>query len=79
VGRPIIDKTDLPARYDLDVIFRGEGARSGGDASGKGAAANPDCPDAFSALPSRLGLKLEAAKGSVDYLIIEHVEKPTAN
>jgi uncharacterized protein (TIGR03435 family) len=29
VGRTVIDKTDLAARYDLDVIFRGESARSG--------------------------------------------------
>lgn len=79
MGRPVIDKTDLPARYDLDVIFRGEGARSGGDAGGTGRTPNRDCPDALSALPSQLGLKLDAAKGLVDYLIIEHVEKPSAN
>jgi uncharacterized protein (TIGR03435 family) len=75
IGRPVIDKTGLSARYDLDVIFRGEGSRS----NGKDGTADLDCPDAFAALPSQLGLKLEPAKGSVDYLIVEHVEKPTAN
>jgi uncharacterized protein (TIGR03435 family) len=79
MGRAVFDKTALPARYDLDVIFRGEGARSGGDPSGTGKTANPDCPDAFSALPNQLGLKLEPAKGQVDYLIFEHAEKPIAN
>lgn len=79
MGRAVFDKTDLPARYDLDVIFRGESTRSGGDGSGTGKTANPDCPDALSALPSQLGLKLEPAKGPVDYLIVEHVERPSAN
>jgi uncharacterized protein (TIGR03435 family) len=27
MGRAVFDKTDLPARYDLDVIFRGESPR----------------------------------------------------
>jgi uncharacterized protein (TIGR03435 family) len=75
LGRPVFDKTGLASRYDLSVIFAGEGARSGGGA----ASANPNCPDAFSALPSQLGLKLEAAKGSVEYLIVEHAEKPSEN
>jgi uncharacterized protein (TIGR03435 family) len=79
MGRAVFDKTGLPARYDLDVIFSGEGARSGGDAGGAGKTANLNCPDAFSALPSQLGLKLEATKGPVDYLIVEHAEHPTAN
>jgi uncharacterized protein (TIGR03435 family) len=72
----------MHARYDLDVIFRGEGARSGSGASAAGTTTNGDCPEAFSALPSQLGLRLEshpAAKGSVDYLVISHVERPTAN
>jgi uncharacterized protein (TIGR03435 family) len=76
MGRAVIDKTDLPACYDLDVIFRGESARSGGDAGGKGMTANPDCPDALSALPSQLGLKLVAAKGPVDYLSLSTLKGP---
>jgi len=75
MGRAVFDQTELPARYDLDVIFRGESTRS----NGKDGAPNPNCPDAFAALPSQLGLKLEAAKGPVDYIIVEHVDKPTAN
>jgi hypothetical protein len=37
-------------------------------------------PTIFSALQEQLGLKLEAKKGPVDLLVIDHVEKtPTAN
>jgi uncharacterized protein (TIGR03435 family) len=30
-------------------------------------------------LPKQLGLKLDAAKGPIDNLVIDHVEKPTEN
>jgi uncharacterized protein (TIGR03435 family) len=72
MGRAVFDKTELTGRYDLNVFFRGESYRSKGEPS-------PDCPDAFAALPSQLGLKLEAAKGPVDHVIVEHAEKPTEN
>jgi uncharacterized protein (TIGR03435 family) len=31
------------------------------------------------ALHEQLGLKLEATRGSVDVLVIDHVERPTPN
>jgi uncharacterized protein (TIGR03435 family) len=36
-------------------------------------------PDIFVALQEQLGLKLSPAKGTVDVLIIDHAEKPSAN
>ncbi len=33
----------------------------------------------FTAVQQQLGLKLEAAKGPRDYLVIEHIERPSAN
>jgi uncharacterized protein (TIGR03435 family) len=33
----------------------------------------------FTALKEQLGLKLEATKGSVEVLIIDHVEMPSEN
>ena len=54
-----------------------------------GGAGNPDTtfrpeseapPDIFRALQSQLGLKLESKKGSVEMIVVEHVEKtPTDN
>jgi len=35
-------------------------------------------PSIFAAL-DQLGLKLEPAKGLVDVLVIDHIERPTAN
>jgi uncharacterized protein (TIGR03435 family) len=36
-------------------------------------------PDLFTAMQEQLGLKLESTKAPVDVLVIDHVEKPSAN
>jgi len=45
--------------------------------------ASPDAdplPDLFSAIQSQLGLKLDAKKGPVELIVIDHIEKtPTSN
>lgn len=58
---------------------RGDASSSGGpDTSPIPSAGDPDGPTIFMAL-EKLGLKLEAAKGPVDSLVIDHVEKPADN
>jgi len=39
----------------------------------------PVGPSLFSALQQQLGLRLEATKGPVDILVIDHVEKRSEN
>jgi uncharacterized protein (TIGR03435 family) len=36
-------------------------------------------PDLFTAISQQMGMKLHAAKVLVDVLVIDHVEKPSAN
>jgi uncharacterized protein (TIGR03435 family) len=77
----VVDKTGLSSHYDVDFHYvpeRPAGARVGPD----GAAPPqppPDGPDIFSALREQLGLRLEKGKGPVEYLVIEHVQKPSEN
>jgi uncharacterized protein (TIGR03435 family) len=61
--RPVIDKTGLTGSFDFRIEFP----------------ADPDHPDITASLFAclqALGLKLEAAKAPVQYIVIDHVEKP---
>jgi len=77
LDRAVIDKTELTARYDINLQFMPDGAKFGD--GGAGPTVSPDCTDLYSALPKQLGLKLEAGKGPVDFLVVERVDKPTEN
>jgi uncharacterized protein (TIGR03435 family) len=81
-GRPVQDKTGLKGRYDF-VLQRpsvGAGSAEPGASAQPGAGSVPDPgPSVFAVLEDGLGLKLEAAKGSVDTLVIDHIERPSEN
>jgi len=77
--RTVIDRTGLPARYDLNLQFLPDALKLAGGDSGAAPAISPDCADLASALPKQLGLRLESAKGPVEFLLVEHAEKPTGN
>jgi uncharacterized protein (TIGR03435 family) len=48
-------------------------------ATGELIATDPNRPNLFAALDEQVGLKLVAAKGPVEVLVIDHAERPTAN
>jgi uncharacterized protein (TIGR03435 family) len=68
-GRVVVDKTNLPARYDLKVQWTPDDAP----------AADDSAPSLFTAIQEQLGLKLEPAKEPVPVLVVDHVEQPTPN
>ena len=73
-GRTIEDQTGLAGRYDftIEMPVPQPGTQQGGTAMpGLG-------PSAFS-IADQLGLKLEPAKGQVETLVIDHVERPSPN
>lgn len=75
-GRRVLNKTGLTDRYDVNL-------RYAPDLGQPGATPEPtDSPDGqslFGALQTQLGLKLEPARGPVEVLIVDHVEKLSAN
>lgn len=72
MGAPVVDKTGLTGTYDFDLRYKG---RSEDDASD-----DPKMPRPLTeALPDQLGLKLQSAKGEKQFLVIDHMERPSAN
>ncbi len=79
LGRPMIDKTGLKAKYDFAVEFSTEGLNAPGPSA---FATPPDdgAPSIFEAFEKQLGLKLEAKKDPIEMLVLDRVEKmPTDN
>jgi uncharacterized protein (TIGR03435 family) len=72
-GRPVIDKTGLTGKYDFVVKYkdRWDSDRAPDDPDPK--------PPLDRALREQLGLKVDAAKGPIKILVIDHLEKPSEN
>jgi uncharacterized protein (TIGR03435 family) len=95
LGRPVVDATELKAKYDFTVDFTPENMsgpmgglpppppqHEGGPGGGGPMASAPDASglSIFTALQEQMGLKLEQRKGPIDLLVIDHMEKvPTEN
>jgi uncharacterized protein (TIGR03435 family) len=78
VSRPVINKTGLTGTWNLEVEFAPEMANVPADALPPGVTRpSADAPSIFTALQEQLGLKLEPAKGPVEVLVIDNVQKPT--
>jgi uncharacterized protein (TIGR03435 family) len=69
VGRYVVDKTGLTGKYDMDLKWTPDDEQGSADAG----------PSIFTALEEQLGLKLVAAKGPVDTVVVDHIEKPSEN
>ncbi len=74
--RIVVNETGLTGHYDW--VLNGVSQRAQQpDASGS--AAQEPVTSIFTALPEQLGLKLVPQKAPVEVLVIDHVEKPSAN
>jgi uncharacterized protein (TIGR03435 family) len=77
VDRPVVDQTGLgSARYDFTLKWTPDDPQPGDEARADIANAPPDL---FTAFQQQLGLKLESTKAPADVLVIDRVEKPSAN
>jgi len=88
-GRVVLDETGLMGKYNFALQWTPErgspmltemrGSPPPGD--GPNDAPPPDAtgPSIFTAIQEQLGLKLEPRKGPVQVLVIDHIDKPSAN
>jgi len=77
LSRPVIDRTGLKGRYDIDLSFTPEDALA--ETQGDNGSTEAPPPSIFSDLQEELGLKLEAAKASVPAVFVSRVDKPSRN
>jgi uncharacterized protein (TIGR03435 family) len=77
LDRPVVDKTKLTGRYDFNLEWTPDETQFGGTGPWENHPA--EFPDLFSALQKQLGLKLEATKGPIQILVIDHAQHPSAN
>jgi uncharacterized protein (TIGR03435 family) len=70
--RKIVDKTGLAGEFDVHLIWSLDTPSSADPSAAAG-------PSIFTAVQEQLGLKLESAKGPVEVLVIDHIERPSAN
>jgi len=79
LGRTVIDGTGLTGYYDGDFEFTTEIALPPPPPGVPDPYADRVFPSIFSVLPQQLGLRLEAERGPVDVIVIDHAEQPTEN
>ncbi len=83
LDRPVIDKSGLDGRFNIRLDFSADEATPGLRGPVVNAshpqAPDPNRPPIFTAIQEQLGLRLQAATGPVESLVIDHVERPSEN
>jgi uncharacterized protein (TIGR03435 family) len=75
-GRLVIDKTGMTGRFAFTLAWTPEQMPTAAPPPGV-PPIDPNGPSFFTALQEQLGLKLESARGPVDVVVIDSVERPT--
>jgi uncharacterized protein (TIGR03435 family) len=81
LGRTVMDMTGLKGNYDIDLQWTAdEGAFPFFEGSSDPVPPpDPQGQTILMALKEQLGLKIESRKAPVDVIVIDHVERPSAN
>jgi uncharacterized protein (TIGR03435 family) len=82
VQRSVVDSTDLSGYFDLELSWtpdqlpsRPPGTPADQPFRMNGVEIDPNGPSIFTAIQEQLGLKLESARGPVEVLVIDHIER----
>jgi uncharacterized protein (TIGR03435 family) len=68
--RPVVDHTGLQGRYDFTLKWTFDDSQASDQDS---------APSLFTAIREQIGLKMDAVKGPVEVVVIDHVDRPTPN
>ena len=67
LGAPVVDDTGLTGTFDVSLHWSGEPTPS------------DDAPVLSTAIREQLGLRLERRQVRVEVLVVDHIERPSAN
>jgi uncharacterized protein (TIGR03435 family) len=85
MDKPVVDHTGLTDKYDFTLKWTPDDSQFAQFRGVSGpvqppAGDNPNAPPSlYTAMPEQLGLKIEAGKAMDDVIVIDHVDKPSAN
>jgi uncharacterized protein (TIGR03435 family) len=78
LDKPVLDHTGLSGRWDFRVQWTPDESQFGGMAPPP--SSNPNAPPGlFTAFQEQIGLKLDLVKAPAEVLVVDHVERPSAN
>jgi uncharacterized protein (TIGR03435 family) len=77
LDRPTVDRTGLTGKYDFDLVFTSDDTLYGGELP-KAPADAPN-PPLFTAVQEQLGLKLTAKRGAVSAMVVDALNRPSAD
>jgi uncharacterized protein (TIGR03435 family) len=78
LGRTVVDKTGLKGLYDVKMTWTPDQALQGPPGA-DAPPIDPSGPSIFTAIQEQLGLKLDSAKGPVEVIVVDSVQRPSEN
>ena len=76
--REVIDRTELSGMFDVRLEYAREAVATTA-ATADPTSPRDDKPSILTAVGEQLGLKLTPSKGPVEFLVIDHVDRPVVN
>jgi uncharacterized protein (TIGR03435 family) len=76
LGRTVLDQTGLKGKYDFTLQWTHDQNQKATNNLSPGEACDPSI---FTAIQEQLGLELKSTKAPVEILVIDHIERPSAN
>lgn len=78
-GQPVYDKTGLTGVYDFALKYTPKQFLMDSQPAGDTAPLPEGAPPIEKALEDQLGLKLVSTRGSMEFILIDHAERPSGN